>query len=74
MARPRTYRQVDGKTIDVVGFHTATIRFHICDRRGTQVYFTTWREASNATPPGASSTAREPSTAMTAATRRRPGG
>lgn len=48
MARPRKYVQVDGKTIDGVSFHKATNRFYIYDHRGKQVYFRTWREASEA--------------------------
>ena len=48
IARPRKYVQVDGKTIDGVSFHKATNRFYIYDHRGRQVYFRTWREASEA--------------------------
>ncbi len=46
MARPRKYIQIDGRTIDGVSLHRATNRFYIYDRRGKQVYFRSWQEAS----------------------------
>ncbi len=48
MARPRKYAQIDGRTIDGVSFHKATNRYYIYDRNGKQVYFRSWREASDA--------------------------